>query len=232
MVAAPAGYALVGAASLTCGVTRSISTAIITLELTGQWHHLFPIFTATIIAYAVGNVLTASFYEVVLALKGTPSLPKLRREYGADAVVLVGWLVGSLDEEGEERGGERRRWERVDHFRLHLAWRLHQPDSAALRFHSFFFFRLCDCFAGHTRGPRRRSCAATSWWSPPPTRSPMSRRCWRSTTTPPSPARSAGSVDGVCECVMLLLLGRRKRRGVDPGSGAHVVIAKLVSTPS
>lgn len=94
MVAAPAGYALVGAASLTCGVTRSISTAIITLELTGQWHHLFPIFTATIIAYAVGNVLTASFYEVVLALKGTPSLPKLRREYGADAVVLVGWLVG------------------------------------------------------------------------------------------------------------------------------------------
>lgn len=96
---------MVGAASLTCGVTRSISTAIITLELTGQWHHLFPIFTATIIAYAVGNVLTASFYEVVLALKGTPSLPKLRREYGADAVVLVGWLEEE-EEEGEEKEEE------------------------------------------------------------------------------------------------------------------------------
>ena len=76
----PAGYAIVGAAALTCGVTRSISTAIIALELTGQTHHLVPVFLAVTLAYAMGNVLSPSIYEVMHPRRGAPYLPAVLDE--------------------------------------------------------------------------------------------------------------------------------------------------------
>ncbi|KNC50952.1 chloride channel protein 2 [Thecamonas trahens ATCC 50062] len=71
----PAGYAIVGAGALTCGVTRSISTAIIAIELTGQTHHLVPVFLAVTLAYTVGNLFTVSIYDVMHTMKGIPCMP-------------------------------------------------------------------------------------------------------------------------------------------------------------
>ena len=75
---AAGGYAIVGAAAMTAGVTRTISTAIIAVELTGQTHHLVPSFMAVLLAYSVGNLITPPFYEVLLSIKAIPFLPKVR----------------------------------------------------------------------------------------------------------------------------------------------------------
>ncbi|KNC53851.1 chloride channel protein 2 [Thecamonas trahens ATCC 50062] len=87
---AAGGYAIVGAAAMTAGVTRTISTAIIAVELTGQTHHLVPSFLAVLIAYSVGNLLTLPFYEVLLSIKNIPFLPKVKPEqYYAPASSLM-----------------------------------------------------------------------------------------------------------------------------------------------
>jgi chloride channel 2 len=39
----PGGYAVVGAAAMSAGVTRTLSTAVIVFELTGQLEYLIPV---------------------------------------------------------------------------------------------------------------------------------------------------------------------------------------------
>lgn len=89
----PAAYAVVGAAATTASVTHTISTAVVTLELTGQVQHTLPILVAVLMAYAVSSACRAprpllplpltwaaagmvsiSIYDVMLALKGLPYL--------------------------------------------------------------------------------------------------------------------------------------------------------------
>ena len=43
-----AAYAIAGAAAVTCGATRGISTAVVVLELTRQWNHAVPVLIAVL----------------------------------------------------------------------------------------------------------------------------------------------------------------------------------------
>ena len=51
----PGGYAVLGAASMAAGVTRTISSAILIFELTGGLQHVLPILIAVVIAFIVGQ---------------------------------------------------------------------------------------------------------------------------------------------------------------------------------
>ncbi|XP_052224832.1 chloride channel protein 2-like [Dreissena polymorpha] len=73
----PGGYALVGAASLSGSVTRTISTAVIVFELTGQISHVLPAVIAVLLANATANLFQPSFYDSIIRLKRLPYLPNI-----------------------------------------------------------------------------------------------------------------------------------------------------------
>ncbi|XP_035829429.1 chloride channel protein 2 [Aplysia californica] len=73
----PGGYAVVGAASLSGSVTRTISTAVIVFEVTGQISHVLPAVISVLIANAVANMLQPSFYDSIIKLKKLPYLPDI-----------------------------------------------------------------------------------------------------------------------------------------------------------
>ncbi|KAL6061604.1 Anion/proton exchange transporter [Balamuthia mandrillaris] len=68
----PSGYAIVGAAALSAGATRTISTAVLVVELTGQLNLLLPNLVAVLAACAVGSLISHDIYEVLLQQKGLP----------------------------------------------------------------------------------------------------------------------------------------------------------------
>ncbi|XP_055864157.1 chloride channel protein 2-like isoform X2 [Biomphalaria glabrata] len=73
----PGGYAVVGAASLSGSVTRTISTAVIVFEVTGQINHILPAVISVLIANAVANMFQPSFYDSIIKLKKLPYLPDI-----------------------------------------------------------------------------------------------------------------------------------------------------------
>ncbi|XP_041377923.1 chloride channel protein 2-like [Gigantopelta aegis] len=73
----PGGYAVVGAASLSGSVTRTISTSVIVFELTGQISHVLPAVLSVLIANAVANLMQPSFYDSIIKLKRLPYLPDI-----------------------------------------------------------------------------------------------------------------------------------------------------------
>ncbi|KAL4221849.1 Chloride channel protein 2 [Mactra antiquata] len=73
----PGGYAVVGAASLSGSVTRTISTSVIVFELTGQISHVLPAVIAVLISNAVANLFQPSFYDSIIRLKRLPYLPSI-----------------------------------------------------------------------------------------------------------------------------------------------------------
>ncbi|GFR83380.1 chloride channel protein [Elysia marginata] len=73
----PGGYAVVGAASMSGSVTRTISTAVIVFEVTGQISHVLPAVIAVLIANAVANIFQPSFYDSIIKLKKLPYLPDI-----------------------------------------------------------------------------------------------------------------------------------------------------------
>ena len=62
------GYAVVGAAAMAAGVTRTISTAVIVFELTGQLNHMLPVLVAVLLACGVGNLINNSIYDTMMKL--------------------------------------------------------------------------------------------------------------------------------------------------------------------
>jgi chloride channel 2 len=68
MMITAGGYAVVGAAAMAAGVTRTVSTAVIVFELTGQLNHMLPVLVAVLIATGVGNACNSSIYDTMLAL--------------------------------------------------------------------------------------------------------------------------------------------------------------------
>jgi len=68
------GYAVVGAAAMSAGVTRTVSCAVMVFELTGQLNHMLPVLVAVLIAYGVGNVINESIYDTMLELNNLPYL--------------------------------------------------------------------------------------------------------------------------------------------------------------
>ncbi|TRY92218.1 hypothetical protein DNTS_023795 [Danionella cerebrum] len=73
----PGAYAVVGAAALTAGVTHTLSTGVIMMELTGQITHSLPILVAVILANIVSQNLQPSIYDTVIKIKRLPYLPLL-----------------------------------------------------------------------------------------------------------------------------------------------------------
>ncbi|PRP79785.1 chloride channel protein 2-like [Planoprotostelium fungivorum] len=77
MLITPGGFAVVGAAAMSAGTTRALSTCVIIFELTGQLVYMFPVLISVIVATAVGNLLSPSVYDKILESKGLPFLPPL-----------------------------------------------------------------------------------------------------------------------------------------------------------
>ena len=63
-------FAVVGAAALTAGTTQTLSTALVTIELTGQQELLNPVLIGTAIAFGVTGLVSKSIYDQILVLKG------------------------------------------------------------------------------------------------------------------------------------------------------------------
>ncbi|XDV33368.1 hypothetical protein PO909_003792 [Leuciscus waleckii] len=74
----PGAYAVVGAAALTAGVTHTLSTGVIMMELTGQISYTLPILISVILANMVSQSLQPSIYDTVIRIKKLPYLPLLR----------------------------------------------------------------------------------------------------------------------------------------------------------
>nr|XP_055053602.1 chloride channel protein 2-like isoform X1 [Misgurnus anguillicaudatus] len=73
----PGAYAVVAAAALTAGITHTISTAVIMIELTGQIRYGLPILTAVIISNIIAQNLQPSIYDSIIRIKKLPYLPEM-----------------------------------------------------------------------------------------------------------------------------------------------------------
>ena len=108
----PGGYAITGAASLAGGVTRTISSAIIVFELTGQISHIIPVMVAVLISNAIAGGFENSFYDTIIYIRKLPFLPDVDdkdvKEYEEhtlvcefmtpieDCLLRIGWTHGKM----------------------------------------------------------------------------------------------------------------------------------------
>ena len=74
----PGVYAAVGAAATIASVSHTLSGALIVFELTGQIHYIVPMFTSTVIAYAIGSWLTPSIFDTIIVMRQIPFLPAFK----------------------------------------------------------------------------------------------------------------------------------------------------------
>lgn len=75
-----AGYAVVGAAACTAGVTQAMSTAVILIEATSDSSLTIPIVLGVVMGVAVSSIFTINLYDVVLEVKRLPVLKKIHKE--------------------------------------------------------------------------------------------------------------------------------------------------------
>ena len=68
-------YAVVGAASLVGGVTRTFSVAVIVIEMTLSVELSVPVLLGVIISWTIASWLSDSLYDSILNLRGIPLLP-------------------------------------------------------------------------------------------------------------------------------------------------------------
>ena len=69
----PGHFAVTGAAAVACAATRTMSTAVVTIELTGQLSLQVPVLVATTTAYLVAALLeTPSLFDAFVAIKKLP----------------------------------------------------------------------------------------------------------------------------------------------------------------
>ncbi|KAE9335626.1 hypothetical protein PF008_g13407 [Phytophthora fragariae] len=74
------GYAVVGAASFTAGVTGTISIAVIVFELTGQLSYMIPVLLCMIVGRAVTRIFSLDMYETMARQKNLPQWPDLTKQ--------------------------------------------------------------------------------------------------------------------------------------------------------
>eukprot|EP00211_Chloroparvula_japonica_P003759 CAMPEP_0119146742 /NCGR_PEP_ID=MMETSP1310-20130426/39347_1 /TAXON_ID=464262 /ORGANISM="Genus nov. species nov., Strain RCC2339" /LENGTH=754 /DNA_ID=CAMNT_0007138655 /DNA_START=126 /DNA_END=2386 /DNA_ORIENTATION=- len=93
----PSLAAIVGAAALSGGATRTVSTAVIVVELTGQIHLLLPTLVSVLVACGIGRFLSPSVYDVILHLKGLPYVPSfsknLNKNLLASDIMRTSWAT-------------------------------------------------------------------------------------------------------------------------------------------
>lgn len=69
----PGHFAVTGAAAVACASTRTMSTAVVTIELTGQLSLQIPVLVATTCSYLVSRLLdTPSLFDAFVTIKGLP----------------------------------------------------------------------------------------------------------------------------------------------------------------
>ncbi|GMH86239.1 hypothetical protein TrST_g6894 [Triparma strigata] len=73
----PGGYALVGAAALTAGGTRTVSVAVIAVELTGELEYILPLFLGVFASCIMGSRYSPSIYDSILKARNLPFLPNV-----------------------------------------------------------------------------------------------------------------------------------------------------------
>ncbi len=76
----PGGYAVVGAAAFTAGVTRALSVAVVIFEVTGQLKHMMPMLSAVLVSVIVANGINRSLYDTLIIMKELPYMPHMRRD--------------------------------------------------------------------------------------------------------------------------------------------------------
>lgn len=76
----PGGYAVVGAAAFTAGVTRALSVAVVIFEVTGQLQHMVPTLAAVLASVIVANGINRSLYDTLIIMKEMPYMPHMRRD--------------------------------------------------------------------------------------------------------------------------------------------------------
>ncbi|KAL8177018.1 UNVERIFIED_CONTAM: hypothetical protein K2H54_040855 [Gekko kuhli] len=97
MQVTPAGYALAGAAAYSGAVTQTISTALLTFELTGQMSHILPVLVAVLVANAISQRLQPSFFDGIILVKKLPFLPKLSvTKSGGHSIYAEDFMVTDL----------------------------------------------------------------------------------------------------------------------------------------
>lgn len=84
----PGGYAVVGAAAFTAGVTRALSCAVVMFEVTGQLHHMVPTLVAVTLSVVVANSINRSLYDTLIIMKELPYMPHMRRDRSPGQTVL------------------------------------------------------------------------------------------------------------------------------------------------
>lgn len=85
------GYAVVGAASLTAGVTGTISIAVIVFELTSQLSYMVPVLLSVLVGRAVAAFFSLDMYDTISREKNLPQWPDLTKQksYGLVASDLM-----------------------------------------------------------------------------------------------------------------------------------------------
>eukprot|EP00189_Rhodosorus_marinus_P010670 CAMPEP_0184741738 /NCGR_PEP_ID=MMETSP0315-20130426/4762_1 /TAXON_ID=101924 /ORGANISM="Rhodosorus marinus, Strain UTEX LB 2760" /LENGTH=761 /DNA_ID=CAMNT_0027212219 /DNA_START=146 /DNA_END=2431 /DNA_ORIENTATION=- len=76
----PGGFAVVGAAAFTAGVTRALSCAVVLFEVTGQLSHVLPSLLAVLLAVIVGNGFGRGLYDTLIIMKKLAYMPHMRRD--------------------------------------------------------------------------------------------------------------------------------------------------------
>ncbi|RHY86507.1 hypothetical protein DYB31_005288 [Aphanomyces astaci] len=79
-VIVPAGYAIVGAASFTAGVTGTFSIAVIVFELTQQFTYMIPVLLSVLVGRAIAGFISLDMYETIARDKNLPQWPDLTRQ--------------------------------------------------------------------------------------------------------------------------------------------------------
>lgn len=64
-------YSILGAAAMTSSVTRTVSVAMIVLELNGHMSHAVPVMVCVLVSYATSEFIKPeSFFEMLSSLGG------------------------------------------------------------------------------------------------------------------------------------------------------------------
>lgn len=111
------GYAVVGAASFTAGVTHTVSIAVIVFELTSQMSYLLPVLLGALLSRGVASLIAPSIFTEMSTRLNLPADPKLGREEMYDTAIIcltdedppflarriqLGDILRALDEREEE----------------------------------------------------------------------------------------------------------------------------------
>ncbi|KZS06049.1 Chloride channel protein 2 [Daphnia magna] len=85
----PGGYAIVGAAAFSAGVTHSISICVVVSEMTGQIQHIIPVLVAVLVSNAISTLLQPSLYDSIIMIKKLPYLPGIISSSSAAYEIFV-----------------------------------------------------------------------------------------------------------------------------------------------